>query len=84
MTKTVKIFALYLFIFTAISAQTLCPPAFLTASPSNGEANLSWSAPDTAFYGDILLAECFADCDVPIPLIPWSIQLDKRHNINPC
>ena len=63
MTKTVKIFALYLFIFTAISAQTLCPPAFLTASPSNGEANLSWSAPDTAFYGDILLAECFADCD---------------------
>ena len=63
MAKTVKIFALYLFSFTAISAQTLCPPAFLTASPANGEANLSWSAPDTAFYGDILLAECFADCD---------------------
>ncbi len=44
-------------------AQTLCPPAFLMADPGNTEADLSWTPPDTAYYGDILVAECFEDCD---------------------
>jgi len=57
----------YLSVFLAFLAygtsQTLCPPAFLVASPGNTEVTLSWTAPDTAHYGDILFADCFADCD---------------------
>ena len=63
MSKTIKILALFLFSFTAGTAQTLCPPAFLVASSGNTEVDLFWSPPDTAYYGDILVAECFSDCD---------------------
>lgn len=44
-------------------AQSLCPPAFLNADDGNTEVYLSWTAPDTADYGDILFAECFENCD---------------------
>ena len=63
MSKTIKILALFLFSFTAGTAQTLCPPAFLVAGSGNTEVDLFWSPPDTASYGDILVAECFSDCD---------------------
>ena len=64
MNKIQKYFIVSLFCFISFSsAQTLCPPAFLTANPGNTEVGLLWTAPDTVYYGDILVAECFSDCD---------------------
>jgi hypothetical protein len=50
---------------------------FLTADPGNGEVALTWSAPDTAYYGDILLAECFPSCEDAINIFTITHMVDN-------
>ena len=66
MIKPIKYLVFFVFTFTVGFSQTLCPPAFLVANSGNTEIDLSWTPPDTAYYGDILVAECFSDCDSAI------------------
>ena len=66
MIKQFRYLVFFAFTFTIGFSQTLCPPSFLVANPGNTEIDLSWTPPDTAYYGDILVAECFSDCDSAI------------------
>jgi len=58
--------------------QTLCPPSFLNTNPGNGEIALSWTPPDTAYYGDILVSECFSDCDSAINAFSIEYSIDNN------
>jgi len=77
MIKQIKYFTpLFIFLTTGF-AQTLCPPAFLVADAGNAEVNLSWTPPDTAYYGDVLLSECFSDCDSAITVFTVAHTVDN-------
>lgn len=77
MKKLFKYFSLSLIFLTVGFTQTLCPPAFLVANAGNSEVGLSWTPPDTANYGDILLSECFADCDSAITVFTVTHVVDN-------
>ena len=78
MKKQFKYFSLSLIFLTAGFTQTLCPPAFLVANAGNSEVDLSWTPPDTANYGDILLSECFSDCDSAITVFTITHVVDNN------
>ena len=68
MNKT-RFFTIQLMFFFGIFAniligQDLCPPRFLETDFSNETVDLYWEAPDTADYGDVLLFECFENCNL--------------------
>ena len=46
--------------FSFLTAQELCPPAFLEAYPYDAGVELYWG--QTVSYGDVLFDECFASC----------------------
>ena len=77
MIKQIKYFPLFLIFLTTGFSQTLCPPAFLTASAGNTEVDLSWFSPDTAYYGDVLLSECFPSCDSAITVFTVLNDVDN-------
>ena len=47
-------------LFTIISAQDLCPPAFLETYAYDEKVELYWV--QTSSYGDVLFDECFSSC----------------------
>ena len=49
-------------LFSFISGQNLCPPAYLNTLFYNEQVNLYWDTPDTANYGEIFFDECFEVC----------------------
>ena len=60
MIKPIRYLVFFVFTFTVGFSQTLCPPAFLVANSGNTEIDLSWTPPDTAYYGDI---KFFSSCE---------------------
>ena len=78
MNKLTTYLIFFLISLTITFGQTLCPPSFLNASPEDREASLFWSAPDTVFYGDILLEECFSDCDSAINAFSIEYSVDNN------
>ena len=46
--------------FSLLTAQELCPPAFLEAYSYDGQVELYWA--QTFSYGDVLFDECFSSC----------------------
>ena len=46
--------------FSILTAQELCPPAFLEAYSYDGQVELYWA--QTFSYGDVLFDECFSSC----------------------
>ena len=84
MNKLTTYLIFFLISLTITFGQTLCPPSFLNASPEDREVSLFWSAPDTVFYGDILLEECFSDCDSAINAfsIEYSVDNNSRRLVS--
>ena len=78
MNKLTTYLIFFLISLTITFGQTLCPPSFLNASPEDREVSLFWSAPDTVFYGDILLEECFSDCDSAINAFSIEYSVDNN------
>ena len=46
--------------FSLLTAQELCPPAFLEAYSYDGHVELYWA--QNYSYGDVLFDECFSSC----------------------
>ena len=58
--RHIRQFIIALSLFAIISAQDLCPPAFLETYAYDEKVELYWV--QTSSYGDVLFDECFSSC----------------------